>query len=150
HRDVVVSVVDRGPGEIVHSGVDPHETDAARLDDVHLADEPAAVGHDPSPRLDHEGRLGEVMLAKLVVERVAHAVRDALDVEAFLVGTIRDAEAAADVDTLELDAELAANSTRDVEEFSRDDLEVLLREHVASGHHVHAETLDAELFRAPI
>src|SRR5690606_2450396 len=53
-------------------------------------------------------------------------------------------------DTLELDAELAANSTRDVEELSRDDLGVLLREHVASGHHVHAETLDAELFRAPI
>lgn len=89
----------------------------------------------------------EPVFRHFAAEHLCGQLRRLFKVKRRFAGFVGDAEAAAEIDELEVDLELLAGFSDDVHEETRYEREIFRVRDAGTRHHVCAETLDARLFR---
>mmetsp|Transcript_95586 Transcript_95586/g.276077 ORF Transcript_95586/g.276077 Transcript_95586/m.276077 type:complete len:306 (+) Transcript_95586:285-1202(+) len=143
--DVVVRVVHAWPHEVRHASVN---ADVVLVDPlpVHYAgDEETMRAGDVAPALGNDFHRSEPLGFDELRVDLADAVAHARHIHDRLLGPVRDADAAAEVDHLNPDAQLFVDLDGQAEQHPRRFQELVHLQATRDDHGVEAETLDAEL-----
>ena len=146
----MVGAVDRRAHEVRHAGVEADVLLVRVLLMEHGGDEPARITRDAACTLRTDADIAEPGGAHDLIVEPFDARTDGVIVDAVLLGAVRDAEAAAEVDKLNVDAEFFLQLRRQLEHETRREEECLRAQLGRDHHRVHAEPLHAHLKGAPI
>ena len=108
-------------------------------------DEPARIARDAARALRTDADVAEPGGAHDLIVELFDARADGVVVDAVLLGTVRNAEAAAEVDEFDVDAEFFLQLCRQLEHEARREEECLRTQLGRDHHRVHAEPLHAHL-----
>ena len=144
-RDVVVGAVHGRAHEVGHAGVEADVVLVGFLLVDCRRDEPASRARDGAAALGHHGDVAEALRYHHLIVELVDALANCFEVDRLLFRAVGDADAAADVDELDVDAEAALKLDCQLKhELGRED-EGLRAALVRSDHRVQAEALDALL-----
>ena len=143
--DVMIGTIDRGAHEVRHAGVEPDVLLVRVLFVEHGGDEPARIARDAACALRTDTDVAEPGGAHDLIVELFDARADGVVVYAVLLGTVRDAEAAAEVDEFDVDAEFFLQLCRQLEHEARREEECLRAQLGRDHHRVHAEPLHSHL-----
>ena len=146
-RDVVVGAVHRGAHEIRHAGVEADVVFVGLFLVDGRRDEPAGGAGDGAAALGEDRDVAETGGDHELIVELVDALADLHEVERLLLGAVGDAEAAAEVHELDVDAEALLELAREREHELRREEERLCAAFVRGDHRVQAEALDALFLR---
>ena len=146
-RDVVVGAVHRGAHEVRHAGVEADVVLVGLFLVDGRRDEPAGGAGDGAAALGEDRDVAEAGGNHELIVELVDALADLHEVERLLLGTVGNAEAAAEVHELDVDAEALLELAREREHEFRREEERLRAALVRGDHRVQAEALDALFLR---
>ena len=150
HGDVVIRAVERRAHEVRHAGV---ETDVVLVRVLLVEDgrdKPARITRHGTPALRADADISEPRRAHDLMIEALDTCADRGVVHRTFLRTVRDAEAAAEVDELDVDAEPLLQLSREFKHDAGSEKERLRAPLGGNDHCMQAEALHAHLTRAAI